>query len=265
MTNHAEIQEAALNNATFLDMGSRKNYTALNQTDLEAIAKIRTLETLLFSTGADFETYEPLSALPDLRKLAINHFCNEDLSSLASITQLQELSLSECEHYASIEFLTKLTDLTVLDLTDGLFRDLSPIAELIQLRVLLLTNCDAFPDLCPLAKLTYLTDLDLRGISPTDLEPLRNLTSLRSLKISGNIDSIDPIRHLTQLELFELSYCNTITEFTFLKAFKNLKELTLCSAGLRDLSSLAGLRSLERDAAMALCHGDGARGRPHRV
>jgi hypothetical protein len=93
MTLHVEIQEAARNEATYLDMGSRKNYTALNQSDLEAISKIRKLQTLLFSTGADFETYEPLSALPDLRKLAINHFSNEDLSSLGSITQLEELSL----------------------------------------------------------------------------------------------------------------------------------------------------------------------------
>ena len=73
--------------------------------------------------GGDSESYEPLSRLPNLAKLAINHWSCEDRSSVRTIVQIRELDLC----YTNIEFISNLVNLEILNLSDGQFTDLGPL------------------------------------------------------------------------------------------------------------------------------------------
>jgi len=258
--NSKAIADAKNSRSTLLELSS------ISVKDVTAIAQIETLKRVnLFEFGGDFsllrgisqlhsvsmidgcepEDFELLADVPSLRCLALTHWGAEDLSGIGKITQLQELSLSGNEQYTNIEFLKKLVSLEVLDLEDGQFSDLGPVSKLTRLRSLNLANCDEVTDIGPLAGLILLTNLDLRSVSATDLRPLCGLVNLRTLRIQGDITSIDPIRNLRHLEAFELGYCKTISDFTFLSTFDRLKELTIESALMTDASPLAHLTNLE--------------------
>lgn len=182
-TTNADILKAAADNATELDHGAFAD-TELDQTDLDAIAKIESLESIGFMSG-EFETYAPLAALPNLRKLAINHWSRDDLSSVGEITQLVELEMEGNEQYRDIEFVATLVNLEVLDLEDGQFTDLAPVSSLSKLRVLNLTNCDEIEDISPLSSLSNLEDLSLNSVEADDIAPLANLKKLRRLDLRG--------------------------------------------------------------------------------
>ena len=171
----------------------------LSQRDLDEIATVTTLEEICL-IGGDIESYAALAALPNLRKLAINHYSVSDLSSVGSLVQLKELSLSENEQYSDIQFVAPLVNLEILDLTDGQFTDLEPIKHLQNLRVLKLTNCDEVSDISPLAYLLRLEELDLNSTGVEDLTPLSKLQHLKALDVRG-VDEIDDYSVLDELNL----------------------------------------------------------------
>ena len=192
-----EISQLAANGATHLDTGALARSTDLTQEDLEAIAKIETLESIAF-IGGEFDSYIPLAALPNLTKLAINHWSEEDLSSVGAIVQLRELDLGENEQYTDIQFISNLKNLEVLRLTDGQFSDLSPLADLTNLRTLDLMNCDEVTDLSPLQNLLSLEELNLCSTGVSSVESLAGLSKLSFLDLRGtDVDDLAPIVGLT--------------------------------------------------------------------
>ena len=188
-----EITQIAAQRAKRLDAASLSRSTDLTQADLVLISKIESLESIAF-IGGQFESYEPLAALPLLTKLAINHWSDEDLSSVGSIVQLRELDLGENEQYTNIQFVSKLKNLESIRFTDGQFSDLSPLAGLTKLRTLDLMNCDCVTDLSPLKHSTNLEELNLCGTGITSLDSLSGLSKLSFLDLRGtDINDLSPL------------------------------------------------------------------------
>ena len=191
--NDPEILKLAAENAKRLDAAALSRCTEFTQDDLLAIAKIESLESVSF-IGGDFESYEPLAALPNLTKLAINHWSTSDLSSVGSIVQLRELDLGENEQYKDIQFVSKLKNLESLRLTDGRFSDLSPLAGLTKLRKLDLMNCCAVTDASPLEHLLNLEELNLCATGITTIVSLVEHSKLSFLDIRGtDIADLSPL------------------------------------------------------------------------
>lgn len=259
MNNRQAILDAKDSNATSLelssvsvddiallnDMNSLERLTLFEfDGDFSLLPRVPKLHGVAMIEGCEPDDFQFLADVPTLRFLAIEHWGPDDLSGIGQIKQLEELSLSENEQYESIDFVAELTNLEVLDLEDGQLEDLAPIAELTRLRRLNLANCDEVTDLSPIAGLASLIELNICSTSATDLSPLESLAKLKSLKFDGDVDSVDPIKRLSNLTSLEISHCKTITDFDFLSQFQHLTHLVLESTLIDNLSPISALDQL---------------------
>ncbi len=225
----------------YLDEGLLENVTHLNISDYR------------FS-------HNGLKQLPSLRGLAL----------LRGLGSLQEIRLNAFDALESITPLTALTNLEVVSLAgcDAL-TDLSPLEELPNLRELNLRGCDGIVDLSPLSRLPNLESLYLdrcykadwstlsvsnsledftgRDNRMTDLAFLEGASRLKTLDLEEceRLSDITALGKLTALEEVSLEQCKSLSYIKPLAGLANLKRLDISSSGVRDITPLLKLRSLE--------------------
>jgi Leucine-rich repeat (LRR) protein len=175
----------------------------------------------------------------------------KDVSPLAGAVALEKLNLDGCGQVADLSPLSKLTSLTSLNLEEckGV-KDLAPLAGLGQLRVLappptvtdaqLAQVCKAHPGL------THMNLEYCRGL--TDLAPLAALSGLEALNLEGcaKVKSVAPLAGLKKLRVLGMASTKTIDAdlARVCKDHVDLACLSLGFTGARDLSPLAGMKSL---------------------
>ena len=190
------------------------------------------------------------------------NFITDDLSFLRRLTELRTLNMVSSngsegapvqEDLTDLSGLTKLTDLQL----DAPVADLHGLEPLVNLRALQMygsnstyTNVDALAGLTELTSLylPYRVYNDSNPLPPINLDGLANLTKLQSLGISDGVESLEPLRNLTELRDLRIRANNSDDGELSLAPLSGLTKLNSLdiSADLAggDLSALAGLAEL---------------------
>ena len=259
-------------------------------TDLSPLAELTRLNYLRLDIG-NVEDFSPLSGLTALTELRFyGDYMVEDLSFLRGMTELRTLEMGGSyregapvlDDLTALSGLTKLTDLQLMvpvASLDGLenltalrtlqmygsgstYTDVDALAGLTSLTVLRLPmhgEKNTF-QINGLAGLTNLTELDME-CSVESLEPLRGLTNLRTLSIQNGysssgkaFSSLEPLSGLTNLTQLSvrgdvagsLSALSGLTELRVLQIQQEDRDYTRWEDRevIRDLSPLSGLTKL---------------------
>ena len=190
-------------------------------------------------------------------------FITDDLSFLRDLTQLRSFSMSgtyegtpEQENLTALSGLVNLTSLQ-LDVPVADFHGLEPLVNLRELQMY--GSNSTYTDVDALAGLTELTSLylpyrvynDSNPLPPINLDGLANLTKLQSLEISDGVESLEPLRNLTELRDLRIRANNSDDGELSLAPLSGLSKLNsldisadLAGGDLSALSSLTELRSL---------------------
>ncbi len=174
---------------------------------------------------------EPITgeALLNVQSIGIYDQTIHDFSGLACLTQVMWISFEN----------VGLTELSVFQAMPGLSH--------------LDVRCDPITDLSPLAPLVNITslsipqgsDCELEG-GVTDLSPLSGLTGLNSLDLTGHlIESLEPLRGLSQLEWVVLDNNPTLSSLSGLEESPYLNYLVVNNAAITSLLPLSQLALLE--------------------
>jgi hypothetical protein len=152
--------------------------------DIAVVGDLQRLESLtLRSTNVDLE---PVSTLPQLRRLALKLGGGSDLSALSSIDTLEYLELWQVRGLADLSFLSDLTGLQELFLQA--VRNVVRLPDLSRntaLTTVCLETMKGLTDLNPLVTAPNLKRLWLVDEGHLSLEDLRPLTALRSIEEVG--------------------------------------------------------------------------------
>ena len=253
--------------------------------DLTPLAGLSKLESLTLPSPSAISDLSPLSGLTNLRVLDMAGEWNEatpvtevkDFSPLAGLTNLTELKLTVTS-LEDLSFVSDLSKLTVLGLYGSVTaKDLTALSGLENLRELKI-HTDGLASFQGLENLTQLESADFFGDNAvyTDVDPLKNLsklrylrlpmhnpdqmmvfngdglaglTSLQELDMERGIESLEPLRNLTNLRV--LSMVNGSTpegSYQSMEPLSGLTNLESLEIGIRqayvDLSCLAGLTKL---------------------
>ena len=242
--------------------GTSNNNNNSGLTDLSALAGMTHLTSLRIDLGT-VEDFSPLSGMTQLQELRMyGNFITDDLSFLRGLTELRTLNMVSSngsegapvqEDLTDLSGLTKLTDLQL----DAPVADLHGLEPLVNLRALQMygsnstyTNVDALAGLTELTSLylPYRVYNDSNPLPPINLDGLANLTKLQSLEISDGVESLEPLRNLTELRDLRIRANNSDDGELSLAPLSGLTKLNSLdiSADLAggDLSALAGLAEL---------------------
>ncbi len=221
------------------------------------------------------EDFATLATMTELKSLKFKMDGIVDFQWLEGLTNLENLELSGKEAiYTSLDFLSGLTKLTSLTLPAKAISvptyDISALAGLTNLTSINISK--DIQDLTPLQGLTELETLCIENgqIQPSlsfpSLEPLKNLTNLKKLRLSWmayreyhetctepfDFTLFEPLINLQELSVYvdgwNMDGNRVVPNFSNLSALSNLKDLrslTLCVAGLTDISPLRDLEKLE--------------------
>lgn len=229
-------------------------------TDLSPLAGMTRLNYLRMDIG-DVEDFSPLSGLTALTELHFyGDYMVEDLSFLRGMTELRNLQMggSTREGAPVLDDLTDLSGLTKLaDL-----QLMVPVASLdglegaTALRTLRMYGSGStYTDVDALAGLTELVELNLPyrrydyPLPPVDISGLKNLTNLQTLTVSTGVDSLEPLRGLTELRALQIQANDSADAPALsLEPLSGLTKLTDLQFYGRvqngDLSALSGLTEL---------------------
>ena len=242
--------------------GTSNNNNNSGLTDLSALSGMTHLTSLRIDLGT-VEDFSPLSGMTQLQELRMyGSFITDDLSFLRGLTELRTLNMVSSngsegapvqEDLTDLSGLTKLTDLQL----DAPVADLHGLEPLVNLRALQMYGSNStYTDVDALAGLTELTSLylpyrvynDSNPLPPINLDGLANLTKLQSLEISDGVESLEPLRNLTELRDLRIRANNSDDGELSLAPLSGLTKLNSLdiSADLAggDLSALAGLAEL---------------------
>ena len=255
--------------------------------DLDPLSGMTKMENLhLYGTssnsnGSGLTNLNGLGGMTGLTSLRLDVGEAKDFSPLAGLTKMTEMQLRGDYYIQDLSFLRNMTELRTLEINDGngaLQPDLTDLSGLTKLTALRLdvpiasfhgletltglreltmyVDGSTYTDVDALAGLTELTTLSLPyrvsrntdPLPPINLDGLATLTKLRSLQISGGVESLEPLRNLTELRELLLRTYGDIN----LAPLAGLTQLTsldisgdLSGGDLSALSGLTELRSLE--------------------
>ena len=253
---------AGMTRLNYLDMGVG------NVEDFSPLSGLTALTELHFYGSCMVEDLSFLRGMTELRTLEISGSYREsapvlnDLTDLSNLTKLTDLRLNAA--VASLDGLENLTALRTLQMygSGSTYTDVDALAGLTNLTVLRLPmhgEKNTF-QINGLAGLTNLTELDME-CSVESLEPLRGLTNLRTLSIQNGysssgkaFSSLEPLSGLTNLTELNvrgnvagsLSALSGLTELRVLQIQQEDRDYTRWEDRevIRDLSPLSGLTKL---------------------
>ena len=249
--------------------GTSSNSSASGLTDISGLAGMTELTNLRIDLG-NVQDFSPLSGMTQLQDLRLyGNFIAEDLSFLHDLTELRSLTINSSSEGAPLQpdltELSGLVNLTELDLRVPV-ASFHGLESLVNLRTLQMYGTDStYTDVDALAGMTELVSLYLpyrsnnseNPLPPINLDGLRNLTKLQSLNISDGVESLEPLRNLTELrDLYIQANSREDGELnlTPLAGLTKLTNLTIYGdlAG-GDLSALSGLTELR---TLTISHND---------
>lgn len=226
-------------------------------TDLSPLAGMTRLNYLRLDIG-NVEDFSPLSGLTALTELRFyGDYMVEDLSFLRGMTELRTLEMGGSyregapvlDDLTALSGLTKLTDLQLMVPVASL----DGLENLTALRTLQMYGSGStYTDVDALAGLTSLTVLRLPmhgGKNTFQINGLAGLTNLTELDMECSVESLEPLRGLTNLRTLSIQngYSSSGKAFSSLEPLSGLTNLTQLSvrgdvAG--SLSALSGLTEL---------------------
>ena len=241
------------------------NVAAEDLTFAEGFSNLKELRVFASSLGS----VKGVEGLKNLEYLRISDESEklfwEDLSFAAELRNLQTLWLNGAGvgSFHGLENLTELENFTFYGDEMSTYQDLSPFQNLTNLQILVLPghnggyegityNGDS------LAALTNLTELHMPG-NIESLEPLRNLTNLQTLNIryssrltKENFQSLNLLAGLPKLRQLEAWGENQVTDLSPIGELTQLTSLALNISGgslnaplsLAPLANLTGLQTL---------------------
>ena len=244
--------------------GNNNNGNGSGLTDISALAGMTELTSLRIDLG-DVRDFSPLAGMTQLQELRVyGSFLVDDLSFLRNLTELRTLDLagnyessSLQEDLTALSGLVNLTELR-LDVPVASLHGLEPLVNLRSLEMYGGSG-STYTDVDALAGLTELVTLYLPYRSynyenppkPINLDGLANLTKLQSLEINDGVESLEPLRNLTELRDLRIRANNNEDIELDLSPLTNLAKLTsldiygnIAGGDLSDLSGLTELRSL---------------------
>jgi hypothetical protein len=191
-----------------------------------------------------------LHVLPEfvrLTTLCLWEVVLDSLELLGGLTGLVKLTVYSCTNLTDVRALANLRALEELELSHNeALRDLSPLNGLPALRVLKLfgVGIRAVP---PLAELPALRELDLMCTEIHSLDGIEQGRQLRRLSTGpSNISDLRPLAALSELEYLHLdSLDHKLEDLGPLRGLP-LRDVDIGSRGLRDLSPLGDIRTLQR-------------------
>lgn len=238
--------------------GASSNSNGSGLTNLNGLSGMTGLTFLRLDVG-EAKDFSPLAGLTKMTEMQLRgDYYIQDLSFLRNMTELRTLEINNGNGVLQPDLtdLSGLTKLTALEL-DVPIASLHGLETLTGLRELTMYgNGSTYTDVDALAGLTELTTLSLPyrvsrntdPLPPINLDGLATLTKLRSLQISGEVESLEPLRNLTELRELLLRTYDDIN----LAPLAGLTQLTsldisgdLSGGDLSALSGLTELRSLE--------------------
>ena len=237
--------------------GNSNNSNASGIMDIGGLAGMTKLTSLQVNVG-DVKDFSPLSGLTALTELYFyGDYMVEDLSFLRGMTELRTLEISG-SYRESAPVLNDLTDLSNLTkLTDlrlnAAVASLDGLENLTALRTLQMYGSGStYTDVDALAGLTNLTVLRLpmHGEKNTfQINGLAGLTNLTELDMECSVESLEPLRGLTNLRTLSIQngYSSSGKAFSSLEPLSgltNLTELNVRGNVAGSLSALSGLTEL---------------------
>ena len=166
--------------------------------DLMELRNATQLKSLWVEDSNNITNLNGLAGLTNLTQLDLISDRISDLRPLSALTNLKALALS-WNSITSLTGLEGLTNLTDLILDGNQVSDLQPLTNLRHLTDLYI-NGNRITSLTGLEGLTNLTRLSLDGNQISDLQPISNLTNLTLLNIRwNNITSLSGLENLTNL------------------------------------------------------------------
>lgn len=211
--------------------------------DLSPLTALPNLERLaLVSINAP--DIAPLTRLPGLKRLSLDSVRAPDFTPLASMTGLEHLSVWGIEEVTDLSFVRGLTRLQSLNIADSGVTDLSPLEGLEDLEIFLAFNTQV-TDLSPLAA----ANLRVAWISNCPVESVAALAAsdrLEMLRADGTrLQNLHGLQNKPALQTLILSDTQ-VAELAPIADAANLNELALDGTQVSDLSPLAGLNALRK-------------------
>ena len=204
--------------------------------DLMELRNATQLKSLWVEDSNNITNLNGLAGLTNLTQLDLISDRISDLRPLSALTNLKALALS-WNSITSLTGLEGLTNLTDLILDGNQVSDLQPLTNLRHLTDLCI-NGNRITSLTGLEALTNLTRLSLDGNQISDLQPISNLTNLEKLSFQENqISDLQPISNLTNLTLLDIRW-NNITSLSGLENLTNLTDIYAAANPLTDTSAL---------------------------
>ena len=240
--------------------GNSSNNSSSGLTDLSALAGMTSLTNLRLDVG-DVRDFSVLAGMTQLQELRIyGNAILDDISFFRNLTELRTLNISGNYEGAPVQkdltALSGLVKLTDLQLNVPV-ADLHGLEPLVNLRAIRMYGGNStYTDVDALAGLTELTSLylpyraydDKNPLPPINLDGLATLTKLQSLEISDGVESLEPLRNLTELRELRIQANNSNDGEISLAPLSGLTKLTSLdiSADVAggDLSALSGLTQL---------------------
>lgn len=242
-----------------LHSGGLKKITELDATgkgitSLEGMQYLTNL-TVLHLEDNQISDVSPLAGLRKLRTLNLRRNGITDLRKAnfeaLSAVPLKKLNLDYNVHLAEsgqhiwltdISVLSSFTSLTELTLSQNHVSDIAPLSQLPNIKVLILDR-NLITDITPLQGMRFLKTLNLSENNVADIGPLAELWDLQNLYLSSNtqIDTIQPLAKHRQLRILYLDNIPVGKELPMLSNKGSLRELSLASTGITDISPLKSL------------------------
>jgi len=185
--------------------------------DLSFLKNLKKLKELYISSE-DEMNFEPLLYLKDLKKLKISNNNLENIDSIGMLSSLEELDLSN----------------DIVSAIKNNIKDLKGLKGLIHLKKLNLSYNLQIENLSDIECLTKLEELNISFCRVNDFKPLEKLKNLKVLNADDNL--------AYDIEIKKIVHPQNIKPVGNLK---NLKELYINGAGLRDLGIIKNLKKLE--------------------
>ncbi|MDP2386428.1 MAG: DUF4173 domain-containing protein [Bacteroidota bacterium] len=225
-------------------------------TDLNALSRLKNLETVYLDHASQIEKFPRISSLRYLSLNSQPSFCNNNLTQIPATENLETLSLCGNENIQLINLLIynsqsktyslRFPNLKELLLSNNLMEYGENLKNYKQLHTLNISS-NHFKNISFLSEFEELEKLDISGNYLDTLSFNENHKSIKSLDISSNgyLNSYNALKHLTNLEYLNIS-ATRFSSLSQLSCSGSLKELNISNCRLNSLKELAPFKKLER-------------------
>ena len=225
---------------------------------LEGMKELETLRLMGSMVTGDLTFAKGLTNLKELRVVAGSQGSVNGIEGLQNLEYLQISDESEQLFFDDLIFVAEMGKLQTLRLNGaglGSFQGAENLTELENFSFYG-DELSTYRDLSPLQNSTKLQTLVLPGHNggyegiTYNGDSLAALTNLTELHMPGNIESLEPLRNLTNLHTLNIRYSSRLTKENFqslslLSGLPNLQQLEAWGANeVTDLSPIGGLTQL---------------------